>query len=98
MIRRKKHVRRTLLLSLLASACCFPGYAGTNDISALTQESNSIEGILQNRKITGIVKDNFGPVIGANVSIKGTTIGAITDMDGKFSLNAPESGMLVVSS
>lgn len=97
MIRRKKHVRRTLLLSLLASACCFPGYAGTNDISALTQESNSIEGILQNRKITGIVKDNFGPVIGANVSIKGTTIGAITDMDGKFSLNAPESGMLVVS-
>ena len=40
-----------------------------------------------NRKITGTVKDNNGePVIGANVSVKGTTNGTITDVDGNFSL------------
>ena len=38
------------------------------------------------KKITGTVLDATGmPVIGANVMVKGTTNGTITDMDGKFS-------------
>lgn len=45
---------------------------------------------LQNGKkiaINGIVKDVTGePLIGVNVKIKGTTVGGITDVDGKFSL------------
>ncbi|WP_085535046.1 TonB-dependent receptor [Massilibacteroides vaginae] len=50
------------------------------------------------KKITGTILDNSGEsVIGANVSVKGTTIGTITDMDGKFSLDVPESGVLLVS-
>lgn len=41
------------------------------------------------RKISGTITDSeFGdPIIGAIVTVKGTTIGAATDMDGKFSLN-----------
>lgn len=38
--------------------------------------------------ITGVVKDVYGePIIGANIIIKGTTIGVISDIDGKFSFN-----------
>ncbi|MDR2915160.1 MAG: TonB-dependent receptor [Tannerella sp.] len=50
------------------------------------------------KKISGIVLDDSGePVTGANVTIKGTTIGNITDIDGNFSLDAPEDGILVIS-
>ena len=52
-----------------------------------------------NRKITGTVKDNNGePVIGANVSVKGTTNGTITDVDGNFSLeNISDNYIIVIS-
>lgn len=43
----------------------------------------------QENKITGIVKDANGePIIGANVTVKGQSIGTITDIDGRFVLNA----------
>lgn len=49
-------------------------------------------------KITGtIVDDHNEPIIGANVSIKGTTTGTITDMDGKFSLEASKGMTLLIS-
>lgn len=52
----------------------------------------------QKRIITGTVVDPNGEaVIGANVIVKGTTNGTITDMDGKFSLEVPEGAMLLVS-
>lgn len=48
--------------------------------------------------LTGIVLDkNKEPVIGANVFIKGTTQGVVTDFDGKFALSAPIHATLVVS-
>lgn len=53
----------------------------------------------QGRTITGIIKDATGEtVIGANVMVKGTTNGTITDIDGKFTLNnVSEGATLVVS-
>lgn len=52
----------------------------------------------QKKIITGTVVDPNGEaVIGANVLVKGTTNGTITDMDGKFSLDVPEGAMLLVS-
>lgn len=52
----------------------------------------------QKKIITGTVVDPNGEaVIGANVLVKGTTNGTITDMDGKFSLEVPEGAMLLVS-
>lgn len=48
--------------------------------------------------VKGTVKDSNGePVIGANVLVKGTTTGVITDVDGKFQLSAPEKSMLEIS-
>ena len=47
---------------------------------------------------TGIVKDEHGePLIGVSVQVKGTTIGAITDMDGNFSVKANSGQELVFS-
>lgn len=49
-------------------------------------------------KITGTVTDGNGdPIIGASVMVKGTTVGTITDLAGKFSLDTPQQGTLVIS-
>ena len=51
------------------------------------------------KSISGTVVDVTGePVIGASVSLKGTSIGTATDIDGKFQLNADDNAVLVVSS
>ena len=50
------------------------------------------------RQIKGIINDQTGePIIGANVVVKGTTNGTITDINGEFSLNVPEKAILVIS-
>ena len=44
----------------------------------------------QNRTITGTVRDAVDVVIGASVTVKGnSSIGTITDMDGKFRISVP---------
>lgn len=49
-------------------------------------------------KITGIIYDEYGETVpGANVLVKGTTNGTITDMDGKFTLNVHPGETLVIS-
>lgn len=52
----------------------------------------------QSGKISGIVEDNLGPVIGASVVVKGTTNGTVTDMNGQFSLNGVKKGDIIVIS
>lgn len=48
--------------------------------------------------ITGVVKDKNGePIIGANVVVKGTSNGTITDLDGKFTLETSVGTILTVS-
>ena len=50
------------------------------------------------RTITGVVRDDMGPVTGANIIVKGTTNGTITDFDGKFTLdNVPANAVLQIS-
>ena len=61
-------------------------------------KSNKTQQVGDNRTIKGTILDATGmPVIGANVMVKGTTNGTITDMDGKFSLEVDKSAILVVS-
>ena len=90
-------MKRLLMLSLLTSTCYISGYA-VDKVSDFSANRNSIENVLQNKTIKGIVKDANGePVIGANVSVKGTATGAITDIDGNFNFNSPAKGTLVIS-
>jgi len=51
------------------------------------------------RTVTGMVQDDSGvAIIGANVLVKGTTIGTITDIDGSFSLEVPSGNNTLVFS
>lgn len=56
-------------------------------------------GIFAQRTITGKVIDtDKQSVAGANVVVKGTNIGAITDADGRYTINVPSSVSIIVFS
>ncbi len=55
----------------------------------------------QNRVISGTVRSSVeaeGPVIGASVSVKGTTVGTLTGYDGKYSLSVDQKATTLVFS
>jgi TonB-linked SusC/RagA family outer membrane protein len=50
------------------------------------------------KKITGLVTDEKGdPIIGASVKLLNSDIGTVTDIDGKFEINVPANGKLIIS-
>lgn len=52
----------------------------------------------QVNKVSGTVTDEHGePIIGANVVVKGTSNGTITDVDGRFSIEASQDDVLQIS-
>ncbi len=52
----------------------------------------------QKQKVTGTVTDEAGePLIGVTVVENGASVGAITDLDGKFTLDAPANATLTFS-
>ena len=57
-----------------------------------------VNSVLQTIQVKGQVLDNAGvPVIGANVVVKGTTNGTITDLDGNFTLEVPQGAVLSIT-
>ena len=60
------------------------------------KNNKAISGQPQN--ISGTVIDESGePIIGANVMVEGTSTGVITDLDGKYTINAPAGSNLKIS-
>ena len=58
----------------------------------------SLGAYAQQITVKGHVKDASGePIIGANVVVKGTTNGAITDLDGNFTLQAPSGSTISIT-
>ena len=65
--------------------------------SGIQARGASLE-VQQERKISGTVIDEKGePVIGASVVVVETKQGTITNIDGKFQVNAPQNGRLKIS-
>ena len=61
----------------------------------------SVAVFAQNREVTGTVTDadSGSPLPGANITVKGTSIGTASDVDGKYKLSVPaNASTLVVSS
>jgi TonB-linked SusC/RagA family outer membrane protein len=56
--------------------------------------------VAQQKTITGTVTEaaNGDPIIGANVQIKNTSVGTVTDIDGNFKLQVPDNGKTLVVS
>lgn len=82
-------------------------FAGTNvsytvidkQIILSTNKTSLIARPQQNVRLKGSVVDIKGePLIGVNIVVKGTTIGVITDLDGYFELDVPETNKEVVIS
>lgn len=83
--------KRILFSAAMASALCVgsPQQAFAN--------VNEVQAIMQAGTVKGTVVDATGePIIGANIMVKGTTNGCITDIDGNFSLSNAK-GTLVIS-
>ena len=82
----KKQLKAALLVCALTSMTPAFGESPKAIADSSTPPSSSI---LQQRQVaTGRVVDNLGePLIGVTVMEVGTTNGAVTDVDGKFSLN-----------
>ncbi len=58
----------------------------------------SLTGLAQNARITGTVIDsNNEPIIGASIFEVGTSNGAVTDLDGRFTLNVPNGAKLKIT-
>lgn len=80
-----------LCMTLSLSSGLLPQHAMANNLLVKNVQ-------MQQSPVTGVVKDAFGePLMGVNVIVKGTTIGAVTDIDGQFSFDAPAGSTLLVS-
>ena len=71
------------------SSFAAPAELGGTEL-AVTQQTAKIRGTILDAK-------NGDPIIGANVLVKGTTNGTITDFDGNYELEAPVGSTLTVS-
>lgn len=93
----KRHSYPKVLLCALLAGCTgipFLSYANTADHPVFSVTEMQQTG----KKITGVILDETrSPIIGANVIVKGTTNGTITDMNGRFALEVPEGASLQVS-
>ena len=85
-------MRKQVLFSVMLSLGMVGGLS-TYSVPAMASVQQD-----QTIKVSGQVVDQEGePLIGATIKVKGAQSGAITDFDGKFTIDAPAKGSLVVS-
>ncbi len=77
--------------------CLTTSAFANNEIASLPAANEIAMADQVKKTVTVTVSDLAGPVIGANVVVKGTTIGNITDFDGKVTLDVEEGATLVIS-
>ena len=94
----RKVLSRSGLIAGLCISSLVSSYAIPTGMDAAKAKNESVMITQQAKKVSGVVKDNAGePIAGANVVVKGTTNGTVTDMDGKYTLDVPNNATLVVS-
>jgi len=93
-IRKDKWLLSILFMSLLPSHLFSQAASMPEGQPTEIQEAQGDD----DRKIKGIIYDEQGEtIIGASVLIKGEETGTTSDMDGKFTLEAPQEATLVIS-
>lgn len=94
-------VNQITKLALIAQCFFVTGtFASTDSQATSTGYTTGDAAVVQqkNNKIKGTIVDKSGePIIGANVVVKGTTNGTITDVDGNYTLDVPDKAILQVS-
>lgn len=79
----------------------FSGKGITYEISGrqiILYKNNPVSETEQQKRLTGVVTDKNGePIIGASILLKGSSVGAITDINGNFVLLVTGKGTLQIS-
>ncbi|QCX37599.1 TonB-dependent receptor [Aureibaculum algae] len=70
----------------------------TNSINNFDDDTAEFTFLGQQTQITGVISDADGPLPGATVSIKGTTVGTTTDFDGNYAIEAENGEAVLVFS
>ena len=95
---KEEHVMKRKVLIGTSSIFLLSGAIQAAPVDISTNHDRAYEVAQDGKTVTGVVTDQYGPVTGANVVVKGTTRGTITDIDGKFSIdNVPSGAILQVS-
>ena len=95
------NVENTSISDILATILPDCSFKVVNRNIIITEKQQAVSaavGQQSEKTVSGIVLDENGePVIGANVVVKGTAVGTVTDVDGRFSLKVPEGAILTIS-
>ena len=87
---------RQAALCLAVSLLSFPAVGLMAGVTSASGEKMNSESVMQKgRTVTVIVSDNSGELIGANVLVKGTTLGNVTDLNGCVVLKDVPSGAVL---
>lgn len=79
---------QVIILCTIISLISLP-LAASEEITGSNQENITVKGV--------VIDDKGELIIGATVTLKGTTQATFTDVDGKFSINVPANGTLIFS-
>ena len=95
---KQKHLYFSVAFALSIALAPTSAYAVGNPIGS--PEASMPQAVQQNgnHKVTGRVVDSAGePLIGATIMVEGTKEGAVTDIDGNFTINTTSKAKLVIS-
>lgn len=89
--------QRTFTNKLLCGFLLVGAVSLATPFQAFAEPSTTETSLSQKIKVTGVVEDAEGPVIGASVMEKGTNNGTVTDLDGNFTLMVSPGATLKIS-
>ena len=95
---KQKHLYYSIAFALSIALAPTSAYAVGNPVGS--PEASMSQAVQQNgnHKVTGRVVDSTGePLIGATIMVEGTKEGAVTDIDGNFTINTTSKAKLVIS-
>lgn len=88
--------KQWLRLCFSVALCCGALHANA-EASASVVGSKAVQQANEKQVGGRVLDENGEPVIGATVTVKGTSTATVTDIDGNFSLKVPNGSTLVVS-
>jgi TonB-linked SusC/RagA family outer membrane protein len=73
-------------------------YAMEGNNILLMKRNENLETLQDQKQITGTIIDSDGePVVGASIAVKGTGIGTVSNINGRFTIQAEPSATLIIS-
>lgn len=102
-VKKNESMKRIIIIFYVFQVFCFSKLFGQYEIKSLKQQNlkpvvkiKSLYKPVETKIIQGKIIDETGePIIGANISISGTTIGTISDFNGNFLLKVPVNTKLI---